>query len=31
VTDKRKENEKKFRSWTELPDGGAPLFLRSSR
>jgi hypothetical protein len=26
VTDKRKENEKKFRSWTELPDGGRRYF-----
>lgn len=26
MTDKRKENEKKFRSWTDLPDGGRRYF-----
>ena len=26
MTDKRKENEKKFRSWTKLPDGGRRYF-----
>lgn len=27
MTDKRKENEKKFRSWTKLPDGGRRYFF----
>ncbi|MCL6557813.1 MAG: hypothetical protein K6U74_03240 [Firmicutes bacterium] len=26
MNDKRRENEKKFRSWTKLPDGGRRYF-----